>query len=225
MAKLTPGIGWSEARGSVGSVTYCRSSAGMTFRRRSSGPSRRTPAAVRQSARLSLAAAQWREFTPDVRRQWNEAAEFSTVPGYPPGLSGFNLFCACAVHRLEVTSSLTITPEVRSPGTFLTLETPVQVGTSSTFNMNWSRTTPISARVEVRATSPHPPYLSETRNPTYRFIGNVSASPFVGPLGGWGVVWWSGLAGYSGQAITWEFRIISDRSARSEVHRRTTILT
>lgn len=197
----------------------------MTFRRRSSGPSRRTPAAVRQSARLSRAAAQWREFTPDVRRQWNEAAEFSTVPGYPPGLSGFNLFCACAVHRLEVTASLAITPEVRSPGQFLTLATPVQIGTTGAFQLQWTRTAPISGRVEVRATSPAPPYLSETRNPTYRFITNQSAATVNLTIGSYGVVWWNALAPYSGQAVTWEFRIISDRSARSEVHRRTTILT
>ena len=224
MAKITPGIGWSEARGSVGSVTYCRGSSGMTFRARSLGPSLRTARSMEQSARLSRAAAAWREATPDVRRQWNAAAEANSVPGYPPGLSGFLLYSACLYHRSLVTSSVTITPEVRSPGEFINLETPVQVGTSAVFNMNWSRTTPISARVEIRATAPHPAYLSETRNPVYRFITNVSSTPFVGALGSYATAYWSSLAPYSGMAVTWEFRIISDRSARSPVHRRTTIL-
>lgn len=196
----------------------------MTFRARSLGPSRRTASSSEQSARLSRAAAAWREATPDVRRQWNAAAEANSVPGYPPGLSGFLLYSACLYHRSIVTSSVTITPEVRSPGEFLTLATPVQVGTSAVFNMAWTRTAPISGRVEIRATSPAPAYLSETRNPTYRFINNVSSTTFAGPLGSYSAAFWSNLAPYSGMAITWEFRIISDRSARSPVHRRTTIL-
>jgi hypothetical protein len=225
VAKLTPGIGWSEARGSVGSVTYCRSSAGMTFRRRSNGPSRQTARSLLQASRLSSESARWRELTEDQRRQWSAAAEADAVPGYKSGLSGHALFCAVNVSLRDANQARVLVPSVTRVGEFLALETPIQSGTTSSFRLQWTRTLAAGQFGVIRATSPAPPYLSETRNPTYRFLGAISQSPLDLTVGLWGTAWWSGLAAYSGQAITWEFRVLTNTGARGPVYRRTTILT
>lgn len=224
MAKLTPGIGWSEARGSVGGVTYCRSSAGLTFRGRSNGPSRRTRQAIAQSAIISTQAAAWRELTQDQRRQWSAAADADAVAGYPSGLSGFALFCAVNTTLRQSALPTRTTPSMAAPGQILTLENPTQLGTSGTFILNASRTDFAGSRLVIRATSPAPAYLAESRNPTYRFLATLQGTPISGSFAGWNTAWWTNNAGFSGQVVTWEFRIVALGGARGPVHRRFTTL-
>jgi hypothetical protein len=225
MAKITSGIGWSSASGSISGLTFAQGSQGMVLRSKGAGPTRRTRQALQISARLGSAAARWRELTPSQRREWEQAARLGRVPGYEPGMSGINLFCAVQQVRLPISSSLQLTPPTGPAPVLQYFDPPVQFGTTSTFTFRWARLATVAGSVEIRGSSPMPPQLSASMNPPMRRLVNVGANPFTGQLASWGTEWWVGLAAYSGYRIWWEARAIANDGRKSQPIRTSTILT
>lgn len=215
MAKLTPGIGFGEARGSIGDVTYCRSSQGFTFRSRSPGPARRTRQAMNQSSRLGRAAAAWRDLTQSQRDQWEAAALGRSLAGYPKCETGFTLFLAVAVESLNVALALPTVPVLTPPPSFINAPTFTQQATNAIFGITYSRTAGPSARVVIRATAPTPPQLSATRYPTKRFVQAFTASSGATNFSGYSTAWFPVLAPFSGYAVDFYSRIILPGGGRS----------
>jgi len=222
--KTTPSPFAGQMLGSIGGMTACHTGNGPVIRARSLGPSRKTARQATQSARLAAQSARWRELTEDQRTQWRAAAEANAIPGYRPGLTGHALFVAVNCTLRDSAIPVRTTPSMAKPGEIITLENPVQLGTSGTFILNASRTDFAGSRLVIRATSPAPPQLAESRNPVYRYLATLQGTPIAGSFGGWNTAWWTNNLGFGGLQVTWEFRVVSLGGGRGPVHRRLTIL-
>jgi len=222
--KTTPGPFAGQLIGSIGGSTACHTGNGPIIRARSLGPSKRTARQAAQAALLATYSARWRQLTEDQRKQWRAAAAADAIPGYAPGLTGHALFVAVNTTLRQSTLPARDVPSLAKPGVILTLANPTQLGTSGTFFLNASRTDFAGSRLVIRATSPAPPQLGESRNPVYRWLATLQGTPISGSFGGWNTAWWTNNAGFGGLQVTWEFRIVSLGGGRGPIHRRVTIL-
>lgn len=224
MAKIRPGVGWSEARGSVAGATYCRSSSGLTLRARSLGPGRTTIRATNYANRIAARAAAWRGLTQAQRDQWDTAAATNGVPGYRSGLSGFQLYVAVTGALREAGLSAVTVPPLGARPAAITFADPVQSGQTSIFTLNQSHGNPGTGGIVLRVSQPLPPQLARSRNPSLHYLAYIASTPYTAGAN-WATAWWSGtMAQFSGYQLIWQARLLLLNGARGPVIERRVIL-
>lgn len=224
MARFTPGITGGEIRGSIAGITFCRGSTGPVLRSRSLGPSRQTALAQQQASRLSSSAAAWRALSEADREAWRAAAEANAIPGYRPGLSGFQLYCAVTATQRSIGATPSARPVMTAPQPFLDVVTPVRIGIGSTFTSGWTRGPGAGSITRIRVSQPLPPDQTLTRNPPFHLVLTSAATSFTGAIS-FATAWFS-IAGsnYDGLELHWLFDTIGFGGQRTPVIRRSTII-
>lgn len=119
MAKITPGVGFSEASGSVAGVTYLRTNTGLQMRNRIMTPQRGGAYQQSRKAAFTAITSSWRSLTEAQRKVWLRSEE--------NGVSGFQLYVKRNLLLLAIGQTA-----VTAPGSLLAIPAPTltSAGTS-----------------------------------------------------------------------------------------------
>jgi hypothetical protein len=223
--KITPGIGFSEASGSVAGVTYKRSKGGLTMAIKSPGPAGQSSANRIQRTTTATAAIAWRGLGEDRRRQWNAAAKARMVAGYPEIDNGFHLFVAVTNRRRDLGLGIQVTPSADAPGTLNSLNFVSLVAATGllTYNATWFNSP--STRLLIWATSTFPASWANAKHRPHRLIGFSINSPTVTTTGIWRTAWFTPTNAQRGMAVEFWARVVHIEGAQGPLQVRRLILT
>lgn len=173
--KVLPGVGWGDARGSIGAVTYSRNRGGAYAKTKVSpvNPVSEFSAAVRVA--LATIAASWRALPTAQQTMWSDFAASNpstNVFGNPITLTGEQMF-ARVNQRLQIAGlTLLVFPpadlEAPDPGVI----TATLVDTAPAFAMSITTTGGTATDWQVWATPPLSPGIFNFRK-YLRFIGII----------------------------------------------------
>lgn len=212
MARVTPPLGHSTPRGSIGGVTYGSSIGGAVLKLRGITPTSRFGLQQLVRARLGTAAQAFRALTDYDRRRWQAAAEQLPELGADGNLyrpSAFELFVSCACHTLEVFG--TLPPAPPSP---IRLEQPtVAVTTASigtaTLTVVTGGGVPAGGRRVIAATRAFPNGIYNTSRVPFRTIATNVGGGTANRFGVYATQWPTPTAARIGEAVIWRTYIVS----------------
>lgn len=219
MAKITPGIGFSSASGSVAGTTYARTRAGLTLR---TVGRRREPSsqlAQLRAARFAKWTAAWRELTPAGRASWNAIApDLAAHPGYVnPSSSGFHLFVSCNLNLLEISAGPQLAPPplTAMPRINLTAAQIQLAAIPRTMNVMVGNSNPVNGTRVLAATRPLPASIANANSQTFRIIRTGMGPGTLNEIAFWETAWWPLFDELQGCYIWFRAWVISAGGLRS----------
>lgn len=204
MAKITPGIGFSSAAGSVAGVTYTRSGSGLVMRDRKLRAFARGSIAMTTRRRFSAVTQMWRDLTDAQRANWHRWAE--SLPTEDSSLhgaanSGFTCFVNANLNQLEFGQAILTNPgglQVRPRVTLI--PTTIDLATAQ-LSFSFTRTTAGSGTNAVYMTRPLSPGIYNPAGQSFHLIRMPATNTVLNYIGNYTTAWFQLTTEHIGQVI------------------------
>lgn len=185
MAKFTPGVGFGQASGSVGAVTYSRNRYGVYMRRRAAPVNPRTTAQGTARARFGNLSQQWRTLTAAQRTEWNAQAPNVTLYNslgaqYTP--SGAQYFVGLNVNRLQIGIAVATTPPALEQAAVITSASVVSTGSTGVQTVTFAPAIASGKFYILEATAPMSAgkaFVGRSQFKAIAVLSNTDTSPYV----------------------------------------------
>lgn len=219
MAKITPGIGFSSATGSVAGVTYTPGRSGLVMRNRLVTPQVRRQTSQLKKSQFAAVAQLWRELTVDQRQAWDRFAQSVSSEGGSAELGGGDprlIFQTANMNRLEIGQALLLTPGVLQVHPRVTL-VPILVDlATSHLDFSFTRTTAGSGTNVVYATRPLSPGQYQARGRVFRFIRSPATTTTLNYIGNYTTSWFQLTTAHIGQVVFFRSLVIGIDGLKSQ---------
>lgn len=219
MAKITPGVGFSSASGSVAGVTYTSGRSGLVMRNRLVTPQlQRAPSQLKR-AQFAAVAQSWRELSAADRLAWKRFAESIVAGGDDHQLGGGDprlVFQQCNMNRLELGSAMLTTPAVLQVHPRVTLVPTLISVLVGSFNFSFTRTAAGSGTNMVYATRPLSPGQYHHRGRVFRFLRSPATNTDLNYFGNYSSAWSASLTSYAGRVVYMRSLVIGTDGLKSQ---------
>lgn len=175
MAKITSGVGFSSAAGSVAGLTYRAGREGLTLRAKAIQRGGRNALQSTSQAQLTSLAQSWKQLTADQRARWQTRAVAGTQHpriGQSAPRDGFHLYVAINCLLLESTQAIVTTPPALTSLDRATVAVSAASIGGSTLMITPTWSSVPSFRTVLYCTRPKSPGRSLHTQASYRAIGN-----------------------------------------------------